>query len=424
MNVDLMNVDFMKTATVSPSFAVEPDRVQAVDADAESRHGGGGYPPRGITLARGQGARVEDSAGRSYVDCVAGHGAACLGHGHPGLARALADQASTLISCPASFGSGIRGRLLERLARVTGMQRFFLCNSGAEAVEAAIKYARLTTGRSRIVAAKRGFHGRTMGALSATWEPRYRRPFEPLIPNVDFIPFGDLEAAEQALDGDVAALIVEPIQGEGGVRVPHDEYLPGLRRLCDRYGVLWVVDEVQTGFGRAGYWLAHHHGLAQDGLTQDGPDLAALGKGIAGGFPMGALAIRHGLPAFAPGSHGSTFGGNPLACAASLATLEILENEGLIDRSRQLGRWALDELRRQLGANDSVRDIRGLGLMIGVELRVRSGPVLRQLAEDGILALAAGPTVIRLLPPLVIKEREWQWVIEGLVQRIRGLGAP
>ena len=391
----------------------------------EQRHGGGGYPSRGITLTHGRGARVEDAKGRTFVDCVAGHGSACLGHAHPVWTQALAEQAGDLVSCPTSFGSEVRGRLLERLAEVTGMERFFLCNSGTEAVEAAIKYARLTTGRHRIVAAKRGFHGRTLGALSATWEPRYRRPFEPLIPGVEHIPFGDLEAAERALDGEVAALIVEPIQGEGGVRVPDDDYLPGLRKLCDAHGVLWVVDEVQTGFGRAGHWLAHHHWLdGTPGQAADGPDLAALGKGIAGGFPMGALAIRDGLPPFATGSHGSTFGGNPLACAVSLATLETLESEGLIHRSRELGVWALNRLRQDLAGHAAVREIRGMGLMIGVELRQRSGPVLRRLAEDGILALSAGPTVVRLLPPLVIDEGDWHWVIERLVEHIRGLGAP
>ncbi len=393
--------------------------------DLEQRHGAGGYPSRGITLTHGRGARVEDSTGRTYVDCVAGHGAACLGHAHPAWTRALTRQGDLLVSCPTSFGSEVRGRLLERLAEVTGFERFFLCNSGTEAVEAAIKYARSATGRSRIVAAKRGFHGRTLGALSATWEPRYRRPFEPLIPGVAHIPFGDLEAAAQALDSEVAALIVEPIQGEGGVRVPDDDYLPGLRNLCDAHGILWVVDEVQTGFGRAGSWLAHHHWLdGSPGQATDGPDLAALGKGIAGGFPMGALAIRRGLPPFAAGSHGSTFGGNPLACAVSSATLDTLEQEDLITRSRELGEWALDRLRQDLTGQTAVREIRGMGLMIGVELRQRSGRLLSRLAEDGILALSAGPTVARLLPPLVIDEGDWRWVIERVVEHIRGLDAP
>ena len=380
---------------------------------AESRHGGGGYLPRGITLVRGAGARLEDTHGRSYVDCVSGHGAACLGHAHPELTRALAEQSSRLVSCPSSFGHDLRGRLLERLARVTSMERFFLCNSGTEAVEAAIKYARLHTGRPRVLAAMRGFHGRTLGALSLTWEKKYRRPFQPLIPEITHVPFNDLGAVEDALGDDVAAVVVEPIQGEGGVRVPADDYLPGLRRLCDRYGALLVLDEVQTGFGRTGRWLAHHGSGAV-------PDLVALGKAIAAGVPMGALAIRAGLPPFASGSHGSTFGGNPLACAASLTTLHVLERDGLVERAGRLGAQAVEQLQRALGEHAAVREIRGRGLMIGIELRRGAGGVLRALSDDGILAMAAGPTVIRLLPPLVVDEADWQWVIERVVHRVKG----
>ena len=385
----------------------------------ESRHGGGGYLPRGITLVRGRGARVEDVEGRSYVDCVSGHGVACLGHAHPALIQAVAEQSASLMSCPAGFGSRVRSRLLERLAEVTWMERFFLCNSGTEAVEAAIKYARLQTGRRRIIAAMRGFHGRTLGALSVTWNKRYRQPFEPLIPEVSHVPFDDLAALEKALADDVAAVLVEPIQGEGGVRLPGDDYLPGVRRLCDQVGALWILDEVQTGFGRTGRWLAYQQARDQ------APDLVTLGKAIAGGVPMGALAIRPGLPPFPVGTHGSTFGGNPLACAASLATLEVLEKDGLIERSERLGAQALQRLRAGLADCEGVREVRGRGLMIGIELRHRVAPVLRSLTEDGILALAAGPTVIRLLPPLVIDEEDLAWVIERIIERlIQGVTTP
>lgn len=418
------------------SAAVQAPTVQAPPAQArtgsgtparprltelEESHGGGAYFPRGLTLTRGQGARLEDDQGRSYVDCVSGHGAACLGHGHPALAEAVAEQAGTLISSPAAFGSELRGRLLARLSELTGLQRFFLCNSGTEAVEAAIKYARQATGRPRLVAAKRGFHGRTLGALSATWEPRYRRPFEPLVDGVCHVAYDDLEAVAQALgDGagdDVAAVLVEPIQGEGGVRVPSPGYLEGLRNLCDRHGVLLIFDEVQTGFGRTGRLLAHHRWAE----GRWAPDLVALGKGIAGGVPMGALALRDGLDPFPFGAHGSTFGGNPLACAASLAVLETLVDEQLCERAERLGEMALARLREELADCRAVREIRGQGLMIGIDLRCRAGATLRRLTDEGLLALSAGLTVIRLLPPLVIDEADWHWALERLIETVRDI---
>ena len=378
----------------------------------EEGHGGGAYFPRGLELVHGAGARVVDREGRSYVDCVAGHGAASLGHAHPALSRALADQASRLISSPAAFGSELRGRLLERLARFTSMERFFLCNSGTEAVEAALKYARLHTGRTRLVACKQAFHGRTMGALAATWEARYREPFEPLTPGVTHVAFDDLDAVEAELAlGDVAAVLVEPIQGEGGVRVPSAGYLSGLRALCDRHGALLIFDEVQTGFGRTGRPLAYQRWAVGEWR----PDLVALGKGIAGGVPMGALALRAGLEPFPFGSHGSTFGGNLLACAASLAVLDVMRRDDLCARAERLGEQALGRLREALAACPAVREIRGQGLMIGIDLRRRAASTLRALTDEGLLALGAGPTVIRLLPPLVIDEVDWQWAIERLI---------
>lgn len=388
----------------------------------EERHGGGAYFPRGIELVHGEGARVYDRQGRSYVDCVAGHGAASLGHGHPALGRAVTEQLAGLTSCPGAFGSELRGRLLEGLAAFTSMERFFLCNSGTEAVEAALKHARLHTGRHRLVATKRAFHGRTLGSLAATWDPRYRQPFEPLTPGVAHVAFDDLDAVSAELEsGDVAAVLVEPIQGEGGVRVPSAGYLEGLRSLCDLHGALLIFDEVQTGFGRTGRPLAYER-WAQ-GAWQ--PDLVALGKGIAGGVPMGALALRHGLEPFPFGAHGSTFGGNPLACAASLAVLDVLgrvdpeRREDLCARAERLGAQAVARLREELAGCQAVREIRGHGLMIGIDLRRRAASTLRALTDEGVLALGAGPTVIRLLPPLVIDEADWQWALERLIAVLR-----
>ncbi|MEO1088059.1 MAG: aminotransferase class III-fold pyridoxal phosphate-dependent enzyme [Acidobacteriota bacterium] len=301
---------------------------------------------------------------------------------------------------------------------MTGYERFFLANSGAEAVEGALKYARLATGRSRFIAARRGFHGRTLGALSTTWEKKYRAPFAPLIPDVDHVAYGDLPALAAAIDrapDPVAAVILEPVQGEGGVHVPPPDYLRGVRRLCDAAGALLVFDEVQTGFGRTGRWLAQDHWLDGD----DRADVVALAKGLGGGVPIGAVALRPGLDPFPVGSHGSTFGGNPLSCAAALAVLGVMARDDLPGRAERLGSWALDFLRQALGGVRRVREVRGIGLMVAVELRERAAPWLRRLQEeDGILALAAGKTTLRLLPPLVIADEDWRSVVERLAERL------
>lgn len=377
----------------------------------EREHGAGVYALRGLTIVRGEGARVWDAQGRAYIDCIAGHGAAILGHAHPAVVRALAEQAGRLVSCPGTFANDVRAALLARLAHVTGFPRFFLCNSGAEAVEAALKFARLVTGRPGLVAATRGFHGRTTGALSLTWEPKYRRPFEPLLPEVTHVPFNDVEAATKAISGRTAAVIVEPVQGEGGVRPADPEYVAALRSLCDEQGALLIFDEVQTGFGRTGRLFAFQH----FGVV---PDMVALAKGMAAGVPAGAVAIGPRVGALPAGSHGSTFGGNPLACAAALATLDVLEGENLPARAARLGAWALGRLRRALADTPAVREVRGLGLMVGVELRRRVTPLLRALQEDGVLALPAGPTVVRLLPPLTIGEDDWRRAVETVIAHI------
>lgn len=382
--------------------------------ELETHHGSGAYPMRGITLVRGKGARVWDDVGTRYIDCVGGQGAAVLGHAHPALTAALSEQAARMIACPGIFANDVRARCLQRLADVTGFPRFFLCNSGAEAIEGALKVARLVTGRPGIVAAMRGFHGRTMGALSTTWTPKYREPFEPLVPEVVHVPFDDVDAAADAVTEDTAAVLVESVQGEGGVRPPSPDYLVGLRRLCHARGALLVFDEVQTGFGRTGRWFAYN----RYGVT---PDLMALAKGIAGGVAMGAVALGPRVGELPTGSHGSTFGGNPLACAACVATIDTLEREQLPARADRLGTWALETLQDELADARIVREVRGLGLMIGVELRTRVTPLLKTLmADHAILALPAGSTVLRLLPPLVIDEDDWQFVVETIVRELTG----
>lgn len=373
----------------------------------EQQYTSGVYPKREVAIVRGQGTRVWDAEGREYLDCTSGQGVASLGHSHPAVAAALARQSQRLISCPEIFHNDQRAALLARLAeRLPGdLDRFFLCNSGAEAVEGALKFARLSTKRTGIVATMRGFHGRTMGALSATWERKYRKPFAPLVPDYHHVPFNKLAKMEEAIGANTAAVLVEIVQGEGGVRPGSKEYFQGLRELCSERGAMLVIDEVQTGFGRTGRWFACEH----VGIV---PDLMSLGKAIAGGVPMGAVAIGSRVGGLAKGTHGSTFGGNPLACAAALAAIEAYQQEGLVQRSAELGAYLL----KRLQALDSplVREVRGLGLIVGIELKKRVTPILRALMERGILALPAGPTVLRLLPPLVITQEELDHVVEVL----------
>ncbi|MDW8098704.1 MAG: acetylornithine/succinylornithine family transaminase [Anaerolineae bacterium] len=381
----------------------------------ESRYTSGAYPKREVAIVRGAGARLWDADGREYIDCASGQGVALLGHGRLEVATAIAEQARRLITCPEIFYNDQRARLLERLIGLApaGLTRAFLCNSGAEAIEGAIKFARLATGRPGIVAAMRGFHGRTMGALSATWEEKYRQPFEPLVPGFIHVPYNNLERLAQSVTSETAAVLLEVIQGEGGVRPGAREFLQGARELCDRAGALLIVDEVQTGFGRTGRWFAvQHHDLR--------PDLMALAKGIAGGVPMGAVLMTEAVAdKITPGVHGSTFGGNPLACAAALATLDVIEKEDLPRQAAEKGEYFIGRLRRL--ESPKVREVRGLGLLVGVELRERATPYLQALMRRGVLALPAGPTVVRFLPPLVISLHELDQVADAFAAVLNAL---
>jgi acetylornithine/LysW-gamma-L-lysine aminotransferase len=369
----------------------------------------GTYSKRGIAIVRGSGAILWDADGKQYIDCVGGQGSANLGHSHPAVVAAIQHQVTQLISCPEIFHNDQRAAYLDELgaALPAGMGRVFLCNSGTEAVESALKFARLQTGRSNIVAMMRGFHGRTMGALSTTYEPKYREPFEPLIAGVRHVPFDRIEALEGAIDGQTAAVIVEPIQGEGGVRPASAGYLAAVAAECAKHGALLIVDEVQTGFGRTGSLFA----ITQAGVT---PDLLVMAKSMAGGMPMGALAIHERLGGFAPASHGSTFGGNPLACAAARAALQAIINEDLCAEAARKGNAVMAALRAaQLS---KVREVRGAGLLIGLELKERVQPTLVTLMQRGVLALPAGPNVLRLLPPLVISDAELHAVVAVLCE--------
>jgi acetylornithine/LysW-gamma-L-lysine aminotransferase len=373
----------------------------------EAEYTSGVYPKRDVAIVRGQGARVWDAEGNEYIDCVSGHGVGIVGHCHPRVVEAIREQAGRLITCPEIFYNDVRGQLLQRLIDVApeGFERAYLCNSGAESVEAALKLARLSTGRPGFVAAMRGFHGRTMGALSATWEPKYRKPYMPLVPGFAHVPYNNIEAMAEAVDENTAAVLLEPIQGEGGVNPAEPGYLEAVRDICDDAGALLIIDEVQTGFGRTGKLFAIEHAGVR-------ADLICLAKAIAGGVPMGAVLIGEAIEGLKPGVHGSTFGGNPLACAAALATLEVIRDEDLVGEAARKGGRALERL-RNIDAR-LIRDVRGMGLMLGVEIRLRSTPYLKALMEENILALPAGSTVIRLLPPLVISDEDLDHVLDVL----------
>lgn len=375
----------------------------------EDRYDCGIYPMQPIALVRGQGARVWDADGREYIDCMAGHGVANVGHANAAVNRAIAEQMERLITCHGAVYNDQRALLLQKLVSIAppGLERAFLCNSGAEAVEAAFKFARLATGRKRIVAAMRGFHGRTFGALSATWRKEYREPFEPLVPGFEFVPYNKLDRMEEAVTGETAAVILEIVQGEGGVYPGDPDYLRGVQALCQEKGALFIVDEIQTGFGRTGRMFAcEHYDLH--------PDLMCVAKGIAGGLPMGAVLIGALVGQLPRRVHGSTFGGNPLCCAAALATIGFIEAENLPQRAAERGAQLLAGL--QAIQSPRIREVRGLGLMVGVELKEQAGPYLAALAERGVLALSAGPMVMRFLPPLVISEEEVNTVIAQVAE--------
>jgi acetylornithine/LysW-gamma-L-lysine aminotransferase len=376
--------------------------------ETESRHTSGLYMKQNFVIVRGQGASLWDADGNEYIDCSSGHGVANLGHAHPKIAEALYRQASTLITLFETFPNDQRAMLMEKLTALTpGLDRVFFCNSGTESVEAAIKFARLSTGGRGIVAAMRGFHGRTMGALSATWNKKYREAFEPLVPDYSHVAYNNIEALEKAMNDQTAAVLLEPVQGEGGVYPADPSYMESVRELCDRTGALLIMDEVQTGFGRTGMMFAYQH----YGIT---PDMLCVAKSLAGGVPMGAVLFGKSIQNLAPGLHGSTFGGNPLSCAAAIAALDVMLGEDLPRQSLVKGAYFRDRV-RELNS-PVIREVRGIGLMIGIELKKKVAPYLKALQERNIIALNAGLTTIRLLPPLVITYEQLDRVIDALTE--------
>lgn len=378
--------------------------------ELEEKYTCGVYRKQPVVIVRGEGVRVWDAEGREYVDCATGHGVALLGHAHPRVVAAIQEQAGRLITCPETLYNDRRAELeAELVSLAPWAERVFLCNSGTEAVEAALKFARLVTRRPGVVAARNGFHGRTMGALSATWRPEYRRPFEPLVPGFTHVPYNNPDALEGAVGPETAAVILEVVQGEGGVYPGDGMYLRRAQELCRTRGALFIVDEIQTGLGRTGRMLAcDHYGLE--------PDMVCLAKGLAGGVPMGAVLLGPRVGKLPPAVHGSTFGGNPLACAAALATLRTLREEGLPERAAERGAFFLSRLRAI--PSPLIREVRGLGLMVGVELRRKARPYLRALLQRGVIALTAGPIVLRFLPPLVISQEDLEFAARTLEEAL------
>lgn len=375
--------------------------------DLEEKYGSGVYYKRDIEIVSGNGVYLYDSQGKEYIDCVAGHGVCLFGHSHPKIVQAIKEQSEVLISCPEIFYNDKRAELLEKIAEITpsGLTKTFLSNSGAEAVEAALKFSRKITGKTDIISFTFGFHGRTMGALSATWKAEYKKPFLPLVPGFTHTAYNNLEKLQETITEKTAAIIVEPVQGEGGVKPANMDFMKGIREICDEKGILMIVDEVQTGFGRTGELFAINR-------FKISPDILCLGKGIAGGIPMGATVVREDLANLEKGEHGATFGGNPLACNASLAAIRTLEEEKLVEKSRENGEYFLSQLKKNID-EASCKEIRGIGLMIGIEMKQKVGPYLAQLMGKNILALTAGKLIIRYLPPLIIEKEHIDKVVEA-----------
>lgn len=363
-----------------------------------------------VTIERGQGARVWDESGREYIDCMGSYGVAVVGHCNPRVTKAIQEQVGKITAVHASTYNKTRERFLGELARaapdtLTGVH---LNNSGAESVEAAIKFARRFTSKPGALAMRGSYHGKSLGALSLTFNPKYRRPFEPLPGPVSFSPFGDSGALAEAITDQTGMVIIEPIQGESGIHVPPDGFLREARRICDERGALLVFDEIQSGLGRTGRMWASEH----DGIT---PDIMCVSKGLAAGIPMGATLVRRDiLDSMGKGEHSSTFGGNPVACAAGAAALESIREDGLPENAARTGDILRVGLEKLVTEVDMVREVRGRGLMIGVELKSDVRPVIEGCMKRGLLVLYSGRSVIRLLPPLVITQDEARRALEIL----------
>lgn len=366
------------------------------------------YPRRDVVLVKGKGARLWDDKGNEYIDMASGISVANIGHANEKVVAALTKQASTLITCPNTFYNDTKAIFLEKLFSIVpkNLTKAFLTNSGTEAIEGAIKFARLNTKKTKFIAAMKGFHGRTLGALSATYKKEYREGFEPLVPGFTFVPYNNFEKLAEVVDDDTAGIILEPIQGEGGINVGEKEYFQKVRQLCNEKNILLIIDEIQTGFCRTGKMFAI------ESLDIEA-DIMTLAKSIAGGFPMGAILCSDKIQV-EKSKHGSTFGGNPLACAAGIASIDFMIENKLWEQAEEKGKYFKEKLEK-LNLS-KIREIRIVGLMIGIELKDKSQPVIVELLNKGIISLPAGTTVLRMLPPLVISYEDLDTVVNKLVE--------
>jgi acetylornithine/LysW-gamma-L-lysine aminotransferase len=394
----------------------------------EQTHSSGAVPRRGVTIVRASGAHLFDGTGRRWIDCSAAHGWAALGHSHPAVTEAIRAQAGRIVMLTESASNDARARWFTTLTKFLArdfpetdrgpLTRIAAANSGAEAIEAALKFARIRTGRTGVVAFTRGFHGRTFGALSATAPSPRRDKFAPLVPGFAHATYNDLASAASKIGDDTAAVIVEIVQGEGGVHEGTTDFLQGIAALARDRGALLIVDEIQTGFGRTGRWFA-------SSWHQVNPDIVVLGKALGGGLPLGAAVWRRDLGGFEPGFHGSTFAGAPLVAAASVAAMEAMIAEGLAERANRLGAQVMTRLRAGHGPAPTesqpsqVRAVRGRGLMIGIELKGKVAPIIERLMERGVWALPAGLNVLRLLPPLNIPESDLDFALDAITETLR-----
>jgi acetylornithine/LysW-gamma-L-lysine aminotransferase len=374
--------------------------------------GGFVFSEKPIEIESGSGAYLYGADGTEYLDFGASYAVISIGHAHPAVTAAVQSQVESLTYVQASYPTAERTALYEKLGALApgDIDNVWLCNSGTEANEAAMKFARAATGRSKIIASKRGFHGRTMGALAMTWKDKYKAPFEPLAGGIEFVPYEDIEALQSAVDEETAAVFLEPIQGEGGIYPANQPYLQAAREATDEVGAALVFDEIQTGVGRTGsLW-------ASDGIDVT-PDILTSAKGIANGLPLGATLVRDWI-AEDYGDHGSTFSGNPIVCAAANATLETIINENIPANAAQIGSYLRTELERATEDHElPVREIRGEGLMIGVQIKRGANRILKRLAlSEQVLALPAGRSVVRLLPPLTIKQAHADSFTESFIE--------
>jgi len=363
-----------------------------------------------VTLEKGEGTHVWDINGKEYIDCMGGYGVALVGYKNKRVNDAIKNQVDKIITVHSSLYNKTREEFLKKITELApkGLTQVHLNNSGAEAIEAAIKFARKFTGKKGMVAMRGSYHGKTFGALSLTFNPKYKKAFKPLVEKVSFASFGDIESLREAIDDDVGFVILEPIQGESGINVAPDGFLQQVRELCDEKGILLIFDEIQAGLGRTGrLWACEH--------WETVPDILCLAKGIAGGVPMGATLVRPDILAtMNKGEHSSTFGGNPLSCAAGIAALTAITEDGLIENADKMGKVFREGLEKLKEKHQIIREIRGKGLMIGVELKFEVKDILMDLIDEGILMLYSGRNILRLLPPLVINQKDIEKVLETL----------